>query len=46
MLGFFNKLKYGDHDVVYMGKFPEFTKKVYMESKGEGPAGDPILEPK
>jgi hypothetical protein len=46
MLGFVNKINYDDHDVVYMGNFPEFVKKVYMESKGEGPAGDPILEPK
>jgi len=46
MLGFVNKINYDDHDVVYMGNFPEFVQKVYMESKGEGPAGDPILEPK
>jgi hypothetical protein len=46
MLGCVNKLKYVDHDVADMGKFPEFVQQVYMESKGEGPSGDPILEPK
>jgi hypothetical protein len=44
MLGIVNKLKYVDHDVAYMGKFPEFTQQVYMEIKGEGPSRDPILE--
>jgi hypothetical protein len=46
MLGFVNKLKYDDHDVVDMGNFPEFAEQVYMEIKGAGPSGDPILEPK
>jgi hypothetical protein len=46
MLGCVNKLKYVDHDVADRGKFPEFAQQVYMESKGEGPSGDPILEPK
>jgi hypothetical protein len=46
MLGFVNKIKYDDHDFPYMGKFPKFVKHIYMESKGEGPSRDPILEPK
>ena len=46
MLGYVNKLKYVDHDVENIGKFPDFAQQVYMESIGEGPSGDPILEPK
>ena len=46
MLGCVNKLKYVDHDVPNKGKFHEFMQQVYMESKGEGAEGDPIMEPK
>jgi glucose-6-phosphate isomerase len=46
MLGCVNKMKYVEHYVTYMGKFPEFTLQIYMESKGPSPSGDPILEPK
>jgi hypothetical protein len=46
MLGFVNKMKYDDHGVADMGKFPEFTQQVYMEIKGEGPLEDLILGPK
>jgi hypothetical protein len=46
MLGFVNKLKYVDHDVADIGKFPKFVQQVYMDNRGEGPLVDPILEPK
>jgi len=44
MLGCVNKLKYVDHNVTDRRKFPEFLQQVYMERKGEGPSGVPILE--
>jgi glucose-6-phosphate isomerase len=46
MLGCMNKMKYVEHYVTYMGKFPKFMLQIYMESKGPGPSGDPILVPK
>ena len=42
MLRSVNKLKYVDHDVADKGKFCEFVEQFYMESRGEGPPGDPI----
>jgi hypothetical protein len=44
LLGCVNKVKYYDHDVTDTDKFPEFAQQVYMESKGVGPSGDPIME--
>jgi hypothetical protein len=46
LLGCMEKLHYSDHDVVDMDKFPEFASKVYLDSVGTGPFGDPILQPK
>jgi hypothetical protein len=46
MLGYVNKLRYSNHDVKDMEKFPKFAQQGYMERKGEVPSGDPILEPK
>ena len=46
MFGYVYKLKYVYHDVTYMRKFLEFMLQVYMENKGPGPSGVPILEPK
>jgi hypothetical protein len=40
------KLRYSDHDVADMDKFPEFARQVYLDSVGTGPFGDPILQPK
>jgi hypothetical protein len=44
MLGSINKLKYVDHDVEETRNLCEFVQQVYMESRGEGPSRDPILE--
>jgi hypothetical protein len=46
LLGCIDKLRYADQDVKYTDKFPEFENKCTQESKGTGPSGDPILEPK
>jgi hypothetical protein len=46
ILGHVEKLKFSYHDVTDRDKFPEFAPQVYMERKGIGPKGDPILEPK
>jgi hypothetical protein len=34
MLGFVPKLKYADHDVTEVAKFPELAQEIYMENKG------------
>jgi hypothetical protein len=46
LLGCVEKLRYSDHDVVDMDKFPEFARQVYLDNVGTGPFGDPILQPK
>jgi hypothetical protein len=46
MVGGVNTMKYSDHDVAYIIKFPDLMQHNYMESKGEGPSGMPLLEPK
>jgi hypothetical protein len=45
MLGHMEKLRYSDHDVIDTDKFPEFAKKVYLETMGIGPFGNPINQP-
>jgi hypothetical protein len=45
MLGHIEKLNYSDHDVTDMDKFSEFAKKVYLETVGIGPFGEPIKQP-
>jgi hypothetical protein len=38
------KLRYSDHDVADMAKFPEFARQVYLDNVGTGPFGDLILQ--
>jgi hypothetical protein len=45
MLGHVEKLRYSDHDVTDMDKFPEFSKKFYLQTVGIGPFGEPINQP-
>jgi hypothetical protein len=45
MLGHVEKLRYSDHDVMDTDKFPEFAKKVYLQTVGIGPFGEPINQP-
>jgi hypothetical protein len=45
MLGHVEKLRYSDHDVTKMDKFPEFAKKVYLHTVGIGPFGKPTNQP-
>jgi hypothetical protein len=45
MLGHVEKLRYSDHDVIDTDKFLEFSKKVYLETVGIGPFGEPINQP-
>jgi hypothetical protein len=45
MLGHMEKLRYSYHDVTDMDKFPEFAKKVYLQTMGIGPFGEPINQP-
>jgi hypothetical protein len=46
LLGCMEKLWYSDHDVTDMDKFPEFAKKVYLDTVGIGPFDEPIVQPK
>jgi hypothetical protein len=45
LLGHAEKLRYSDHDVMDTDKFPEFAKKVHLETIGTGPFGEPINQP-
>jgi hypothetical protein len=45
MVGGVNTMKYSDHDVADAIKFPYLAQQNYMECKGEGPSGAPLLEP-
>jgi hypothetical protein len=38
-------MKYFDHDMDNTIKFPYVVQRNYMESRGEGPLGAPLLEP-
>jgi hypothetical protein len=40
------KLRYLDHDVADVEKFPEFSRHIYLDNMGTGPFSDPILQPK
>jgi hypothetical protein len=45
LLGHIGKLKYSDHDVADEDKFLELAKRVYMETVGTNPFGEPIDQP-
>jgi hypothetical protein len=45
LLGQIDKLKYSDHDVADTDKFLEFAKRVYLETVGINPIGEPIDQP-
>jgi hypothetical protein len=46
MLGKVPKLRYVDHDMRDMAKFPELVEENYLINTGEiGPLGRPVLEP-
>jgi hypothetical protein len=46
MLGKVPKLRYADHDVRDVAKFPELAEETYLINTGEiGPLGKPIMEP-
>jgi hypothetical protein len=45
MVGGVDTIKYFDHDVVDTVKFPDLAPQNYLESRGEGPLGVPLLEP-
>jgi hypothetical protein len=45
LLGYVEKLKYSDHDVTDTDKFPEFTKKVYLQTVGLDAFGEPVNQP-
>jgi hypothetical protein len=44
-LGHIEKLKYSDHDVADTDKFPEFAKRVYLQTVGVNAVGEPIDQP-
>jgi hypothetical protein len=46
LLGHVEKLRYSDHDVTDTDKFPEFSKKFYLDTVGIGHFGEPINQPK
>jgi hypothetical protein len=45
LLGYVEKLKYSDHDVTDTGKFPEFMKRVYLQTVGINRVGEPVDQP-
>jgi hypothetical protein len=44
-LGHIENLKYLDHDVANTDKFPEFTKRVYLQTMGVNSVGELIKQP-
>jgi hypothetical protein len=44
MVGGVNSLKYSDHDVSDTIKFPYLATQCYLERRGEGLLGAPLLE--
>jgi hypothetical protein len=38
-------IKYFDHDVVDVTKFPDFASQFYLERRGVGSSGMPLIEP-
>jgi hypothetical protein len=45
LLEYVEKINYLDHDAMEMDKFPEFTKKVYLQMVGLDPFGAPVHQP-
>jgi hypothetical protein len=45
LLGYIGKLKYSDHDVADEDKFLELAKRVFVQSTGTNPVGEPINQP-
>jgi hypothetical protein len=45
MVGGVDTIRYSDHDVADAVKFPDLVPQNYLESRGEGPSGVPLLEP-
>jgi hypothetical protein len=45
MVGGLDTIKYSDHDVADAVKFPDLAPQNYLESRGEGPSGVPLLDP-
>jgi len=45
LLGHIEKLKYSNHDVADIDKFPEFTNKVYLQTVGVNAVGESIDQP-
>jgi hypothetical protein len=45
MVGGVYSLKYSNHDVSDAINFPYLAMQSYVESRGEGPSGTPLLEP-
>jgi hypothetical protein len=45
MVGGVDTIRYSDHDVADAVKFPDLAPQNYLESRGEGPSGVPLLEP-
>jgi hypothetical protein len=45
LLGQIDKLKYSNHDVADADKFLKFAKRVYLETVGINPVGEPISQP-
>jgi hypothetical protein len=45
MVGGVDTIKYSNHDVADAVKFLDLVPQNYLESRGEGPSGVPLLEP-
>ena len=45
LLGYIGKLKYSEHDVADEDKFLELAKRVFIQSTGTNPVGEPINQP-
>jgi hypothetical protein len=43
LVGFVEKLKYSYHDVMDTDKFPEFAKKVYLQTVGLNTFGERLI---
>jgi hypothetical protein len=44
IIGGVNNIRYSYHDVADTIKFPDLAQHNYMECRGEGPSGEPLLE--
>jgi hypothetical protein len=45
MVGGVTTIKYSDHDVINVTKFPDLALQVYLESRGTGSSDMPLIEP-